>query len=656
MSEIDEAKRQLEEARKLIAELSNTTNQFMDQKKSVDQELRIHYNAVSELEAKKRDIERAAFDARTGLQRAKRAMEDAAKVVDRAEANERIKHEYQQLNELFDEEMKKWEWHKLAFPHQIEGAKKLAIAKRGILGDKRGLGKSLTSLAWADLVDAKRILAIIPNDVMGNFQREVKMWAPHRSVHIIGGMPKAHRNLVLELVRETEQVMVIVNYEAWRKDFALLDRLIECQFDTVIADEAHIMKEPSTVAARGVKTIAFADNKCYVCGSNNFHARTSWPYVQECQDCKAVSEKHGDMRSVKNILPMTGTPILNKPQDFFMLLHLVNDEQFHDQRAYLNGYCEQDYATGKWKFMDGGVERLTSKLSSIYVARDRYQAGIKIPKQTKQIYELELDPQLYPEQYAAYRTLQEKSTLIVNDMLSESEDDNRVASPILYMIALITRERQMMTWPAGIVFKHPKTGVILQKCDVEESVKIDRVIDRNNEGLIPQLVNDEGERVVLFSQFKQPLIELERRLRAAGIRVVRYDGDTSRALAQQIQIDFDRKTAPVIPKWEVVLCHYKKGGVGLNLTAATQTIILDEEWNPGKEDQAEGRTDRMGQTEETTVHVLRVKDSIDDWMASLIAEKKKMIDGFELHADLQQQLMDILRGIKPKNNPETETY
>lgn len=656
MSGIEEAKKQLEEARKLIAELADSNNAFNEQKKTVDQELRSHYLAVSELEAKKRDIERQAYDARVGLQRAKRAMEDAERIVDRESENERIKREYQLLNELFDEEMKKWEWHKLAFPHQIEGAKKLAVAKRGILGDKRGLGKSLTSLAWADLVGAKKILAVIPNDVMGNFQREVKMWAPHRSVHIIGGYSKLHRNLVLELVRDVEQAMVIVNYEAWRKDFALLDRLIECQFDTMICDEAHIMKKPSTVAARGVKQVAFADNQCWFCGSNNFHAATSYPWGQQCQECKNQSEKHGDMRSVKNILPMTGTPILNKPQDFFMLLHLVNDEQFHDERAYLNGYCEQNIHTGKWEFQSGGVERLTTKLSSIYVARDRYQAGIQIPKQHKQIYELELDPTVYPNQYKAYKLLQERATLVVDDMLSESEDDRKVASNVLYMIALITRERQMMTWPAGIIFKHPKTGQVLQKCDVEESVKIDRIIDRSNEGLIPQLVNDEGERVVVFSQFKQPLIELERRLKAAGIKAIRYDGDTSKAQAQEIQLDFDRKTVGLIPKWEVVLCHYKKGGVGLNLTAATQTIILDEEWNPGKEDQAEGRTDRMGQTEETTVHVLRVKDSIDEWMAQLIAQKKQMIEGFEMHADLQQQLMDILRGIKPTTPPETETY
>jgi SNF2 family DNA or RNA helicase len=128
---------------------------------------------------------------------------------------------------------------------------------------------------------------------------------------------------------------------------------------------------------------------------------------------------------------------------------------------------------------------------------------------------------------------------------------------------------------------------------------------------------------------------------------VRYDGDTPKDKIQEIQMDFDRRTAGEHPKWDVVLCHYKKGGVGLNLNAATQTIILDEEWNPGKVDQAYGRTDRLGQTEETTVHVLRVGKSVDVWMAKLIGEKAEMIEGFEVNADMQQKLLDIMRGIDP---------
>jgi len=99
---------------------------------------------------------------------------------------------------------------------------------------------------------------------------------------------------------------------------------------------------------------------------------------------------------------------------------------------------------------------------------------------------------------------------------------------------------------------------------------------------------------------------------------------------------------PEKPKYQIMLANYKAGGVGLNFTGATQAIILDREWSPGKEGQALGRIDRIGQTEETTVHVIRVKQSIDIWLDNLIQQKKEMIDGFESEIDLSQSLKDFL--------------
>ena len=92
-----------------------------------------------------------------------------------------------------------------------------------------------------------------------------------------------------------------------------------------------------------------------------------------------------------------------------------------------------------------------------------------------------------------------------------------------------------------------------------------------------------------------------------------------------------------------MLCNYKTGGVGLNFTGATQMIILDEEWNAGKSDQAFNRIDRIGQTEETTVHILRLEKTIDEWMAKLIESKRDMVEGFENKADLQAELLKALQ-------------
>jgi SNF2 family DNA or RNA helicase len=79
------------------------------------------------------------------------------------------------------------------------------------------------------------------------------------------------------------------------------------------------------------------------------------------------------------------------------------------------------------------------------------------------------------------------------------------------------------------------------------------------------------------------------------------------------------------------------------LNAARHVILLDDEWSPGMEDQAIGRIDRMNSTDQANVHIFRVKDSIDDFMASLIEEKRDVVEGFEGNFD-KQRMIDHLRG------------
>lgn len=640
MSDLEETQKRLEETRRLVAELSAKMNEVQSHKESVQHEILEERKRLNKLESKRLEFDNAAAEIRRELRSLSESVILHEKELSKAQEAERVRKEFNKLTSEFDELIATLPWGTRALPHQIEGAKKLAIAHRAILGDKRGLGKTLTSIAATDLLGAKKILAIVPAELLQNFLRELHFWAPHRPSIVVGGLPKIQRKTLLEFYSKQPESFVIVNYEAWRKDNALLDQLVAFKFDTVIADEAHMIKEMATNAYRGVKQIVHAENACKQCGSSNFGTYQHTKMM--CYNCDFITENWGDFCSVRNFFPMTGTPWLNKPQDIFPLLHLINPRLFGDQKSFLNAYCILGY-DNKWRFRPGGEERLASKISAYYIGRNRDQAGVKIPKQSEQIHNLELDASLYPQQWEAYQILKERSAMIMDDMLADEE--NKGVVPVLWKIALITRQRQMMVWPAGIKMRDPKTKEILFQSEVTESVKVDYATS-----LIKDLVLDEQERVVLFSQFKGPLEELEKRLEKEGIRAVRYDGDTPDSVRQEIQIDFDRKfqAQDNPPKWDVALCNYKSGGVGLNLNAATQTIILDEEWNPGKVDQAYGRTDRMGQTNETTVHVLRVKETIDSWLANLIQSKAEMIQGVEGQLDMEQELLDILRGIKPK--------
>jgi SNF2 family DNA or RNA helicase len=552
-------------------------------------------------------------------------------------------------------------WREFAYSHQIEGAKYFAANKRVILGDKMGLGKSLTSLIACDMLQSQKVLVIVPDDVVSNFVHEVVKWTPHRSVFSLGKLTKGERAATFAMLDYMKSYIAIVNYSAWRRDQSLLDSLIERRFDTVIIDEAHTIKETTTNAYKGVKKVVLSENSCPECRgpitliSNRI--RESMSHKPNYFQCKNVAgcgwSENRDiddgvkrpafaMSSIQNVFPMTGTAILNKPTDLFALLSLIDPVNFGEKYRFEFDYCARDIYTNKIVFRSGGMASLVKRLSGKWLARDRHQAGIVLPKQEIQYHNLIITEEEYPKQLKTITQLTKYATI----MLDSGKQMSAIAA-----IALITRKRQANVWPAGIVQKDMNGDVVFSVGeDVNESIKVDWCINADNEGHLMDFTADGnmglGDRVVVFSQFKGPLIELENRLRKAGVSVVRFDGDTPEDIRNQVKIDFDRSRCNepgYEKKWQVCLANYKSGGQGLNFNDATQMVILDSEWNGGREDQAFGRMDRLGQTEQTTVHILEIENTIDTWMRTLIEYKRDLVNGFESNAELAQALFRAMQ-------------
>jgi len=516
-------------------------------------------------------------------------------------------------------------WREFAFDHQIEGGKRLAIAERGILGDKRGLGKTLTSLIYLDMVQAKKILVIAPNDVVPQFQQEIQHWAPHRHILSFAGLNKDARSVVYPMLKLLDSYIITINYEAWRKDKTVIDDLVAAGLDTVILDEAHRAKSSEKQTAKGIFQIAFVPNYCpncktvgldlsgesYVWMQNGKFKNVDPTETARCATCSTPLQT-----TVKNVLCMTGTPILNKPQELFTMLTLRDPFRFTSERQFLYDYC-YSYAPGKWKFKTGGLERLTNSMSEFFVQRTREDAGITIPPPDIKIHYLEPDPVNYPNQYKAYRDLTQAAALVLQD---------GTAIDMLYILEIILRERQVITWPAGVELKikDPDTKEVLEtlRFDVEESQKLDAVEDLCRE------LAEEGERTIVFSKFKAPLYELKRRMQNE-YKVTTATGDDPRFHKEAVRNDFDLKTATNDPRWNTVFCTFDAFATGVNLNAARHVIMIDDEWSPGMEDQAIGRIDRLNSTDQANVHIFRVKSTIVTFMEALIEQKRKLTEGFE---------------------------
>jgi SNF2 family DNA or RNA helicase len=429
----------------------------------------------------------------------------------------------------------------------------------------------------------------------------------------------------MDKILVAEDAVVVVNFEIWRKDKDLLAKLMDWRIDTMIVDEAHNLKNTSTSNYRYVDMLAKVDNVCPSCKG---HIKGLYGADKKVKPCPGCGWTKGELtpvryaykldewlstKSMKNICFTTGTPILNSPLDIYALLHLCDPMLFARKTQFFETFCIQNYHSGKMEFRDGQLDNLRPLIAGRFIARSREDAGIVLPVQRKHIVRVDLDPDLYKKQYKKVRQLSERAQILL---------DSGESMTIMHLIALITRKRQANVWPAGIELKDSEGNVVFSVGqEVRESCKLDAAMEQ-----ILQL-HAEGRRQVVFSQFSTALQGLFSMLEDAGLNVALLTGSTTPTLREEIKSNFYLAKGEE-PKWDIVLCNYKTGGTGLNLTAATATHIIDEEWNPGKRDQAYARTDRIGQEMENDVYIYRIPASIDTWMSNTISRKEQMVSAF----------------------------
>ena len=119
----------------------------------------------------------------------------------------------------------------------------------------------------------------------------------------------------------------------------------------------------------------------------------------------------------------------------------------------------------------------------------------------------------------------------------------------------------------------------------------------------------QGRKALIFSQFTTflDLIEEVLLLHRPDVGFFRLDGNTEIGLRQDMVDTFD-----VNKHISLFLLSTRAGGVGLNLTAADTVILMDQDYNPHNDRQAEDRVHRLGQTSEVTVIRLCCKGTLEE--------------------------------------------
>jgi len=161
-----------------------------------------------------------------------------------------------------------------------------------------------------------------------------------------------------------------------------------------------------------------------------------------------------------------------------------------------------------------------------------------------------------------------------------------------------------------------------------------------NSGKVESLVKlvkaykENGDRVLIFSQFALVLDILQSVLNTSLISYTRIDGSTKIDERQSL-IDQFRDEESIT----AFLLTTKAGGTGINLMYANKVIIFDGSFNPQDDRQAENRAHRVGQTRDVEVVRLVTKGTIEEQIYAL-GKSKLVLDGRVAGGDDEAAMTD----------------
>ena len=264
------------------------------------------------------------------------------------------------------------------YPHQLEGIRWLAQRSAWLLSDEMGLGKSIQALT-VFAIDVQRGLAekclvVCPVSLKGNWADEIQKNTKFPS-HVLDGTPKQRERQLAEFAERDGPRILIVNYEQVIPHHITLSNM---EFDAVIYDEAHWMKNPKAKRTKACQAL--------------------------------VAPRH---------YLLTGSPLLNDARDLWSLLHRINPDEFPNYWKFVQRYCVFGGYERKQVVAIKNEKELRTKLQAHQLRRLKKDV-LDLPD--KQYVKITVE--LSPEQRALYREINEELRLTMPDVPDPMDIEN----------------------------------------------------------------------------------------------------------------------------------------------------------------------------------------------------------------------------------------
>lgn len=418
---------------------------------------------------------------------------------------------------------------------QKSGIKFLIINNRCILADDMGLGKSLQAiLASKFLPEEYNILIITLKTLKYNFAQEVSYYDS--------------RVKVIEKKWEPDKYTVI-HFDALKK---FKKELTESKFEVIIIDEAHKFRNAKTKRMEIFKDVL-------------------------------DDTKH----DIKKIWLLTGTPIDNRPFDYFNLLKLIKHPLSKNWRFFVetfcNGYVDQ---WNRWQTNgSSNLELLHQETKGIILRRMKSDVAKDLPtKERKPVW-------LHLNNTKGYHQVIDDYIKKKTELLEEEDINFFNYTPDVKELT------KLVLWRQFCALEKIKDGSLLEILE-NELDKDKKIIVFTNFTKVVDAVHD---------SFKDSSLILDGRIKDPRERL-------------QIVDTFNRD-----PNQRILSTNWAVGSVGLNAQGASSVVANDMSWVPSVMLQGEDRAWRIGQTKDVLAQYLIYKHTVEEVLYETVSKKMLVV-------------------------------
>lgn len=296
-----------------------------------------------------------------------------------------------------------------------------------------------------------------------------------------------------------------------------------------------------------------------------------------------------------HVIALSGTPIVNRPIEMYTALRMIEPAMFPSFWKYAQRYCGAKHNGFGWNFNGASnTEELHDKLKKSIMLRRLKKDVLK-----------DLPPKV--------------RTVIPLDIINREEYDNA--------------EADFIGWLEG---QDVEDGAVESAKRAEALSKIEKLKQLTVQGKLVSCVNwiedfiDSGEKLVVFCVHRKIVETLMTKFADVAVKV---DGSVTGNMRQEAVDRFQNEEGV-----RLFVGNIKAAGVGITLTAASNTCFIELGWTPGDHDQAEDRVHRIGQESNSVgAYYLLAEGTIEETIAELIDKKRKVLtrvlDGEEAEGD-----------------------